>query len=230
MEKIKIGIPGFDDLFKNGVRRGTSIVLNGAPGTGKSIFGLQYIYEGAKLNEPGLYITCEDTVENLKIYGKSLGFDFKKYMDEGMIHITQQLLSDKKILLMGPIIELINDKKIKRVVLDSLNLFHYGGEIQTIDLKRELLEFVQHVKSLGVTILAISERKFDGLDNIEYKTEDFMFEGVVFLTRIRKGASYERCISVLKMRAQEHLLGVYPFIIENGIKVMTKEIPFSLTD
>ncbi len=230
MEKIRFGIPGFDDLFKNGVRRGTSILLSGTPGTGKTIFGLQFIYEGAQLNEPGLYITCEDTAEDLKQYASSLGFDFKKHLDTGMITITQQLLSDKKILLMGPLIELITDKKIKRVALDSLNLFEYGGEALKMDFKRELLEFIQHIKSLGVTILATSERKLDGFDNVAYKPEDFMFEGMVLLARIRKGASYERCLSVMKMRAQHHLLGIYPFIIDNGLKIMTKEIPFSLTE
>jgi len=78
---------------------------------------------------------------------------------------------------------------------------------------------------------ASAEKKSINLDIMEYGPQDFLFDGVILLIKVRKGASYERCISVIKMRGQGHLLGVYPFTIGNKcIEVYPKQIPFSLME
>ncbi len=60
IERITTGITGLDEMLRGGLLRGSAVLVEGAPGTGKSTLGMQYIYQGAKVeNEPGLILTFE---------------------------------------------------------------------------------------------------------------------------------------------------------------------------
>lgn len=97
--------------------------------------------------------------------------------------------------------------------------------------RREIMEFTTRMKQTGVTCFAISERSQEHIDNVRYHAEDFLFEGLILFSKIRRGASYERCITVAKMRGQKHLLGIYPFTLdEKGITIFPQELPFALID
>ena len=77
----------------------------------------------------------------------------------------------------------------------------------------------------------MSEKSISNIDEIEYRAEDFLFDGLVILTKIRKSASFEHCIMVEKMRGQDHLTNIVPFTIgKGGITVFPKQLPFSLIE
>ena len=79
--------------------------------------------------------------------------------------------------------------------------------------------------------MAISEKSTSGITDIEYKDEDFLFDGLILLLNIRKGATFERCIYVSKMRGESYPMNIYPFKIDKGgIKILTDQIPFSLSE
>ena len=62
-------------------------------------------------------------------------------------------------------------------------------------------------------------------------TEDYLFDGLVILSLIRKGATYERVIQVAKMRGQNHMLNIFPLQIgKQGMTVFPNEVPFSLIE
>ena len=79
VKKIKTGIVGLDEILKGGVREGASVLIAGSPGTGKTILAMQFILEGAKRNEPGIYISSEESVDDIRNYAGSLGWDIEKY-------------------------------------------------------------------------------------------------------------------------------------------------------
>ncbi len=62
---------GFDKLVEGGIRRGTNVLVTGIPGTGKTIFGLDYLYKGTQKGENGLYISIDSTSEPLKVQGRA---------------------------------------------------------------------------------------------------------------------------------------------------------------
>jgi len=231
MNLIKTGIKGFDAILKGGLRENSSVLLTGGPGTGKTIFALQFICEGARLGEPGLYITFEETVESLREYSESIGLDLKKLENKGLVTLVQQPISDKKIMSIAAPLNVIKQKKIKRVALDSLTLFEYMHVAGTMDFRKEVLDFILRMKEVGVTLLTTSQKAVVNFDALEYQPQDFLFEGVVVLTKVRKSSSFERCLNVIKLRGQDHLLDVFPFTIKKGgIEVYPKELPFSLIE
>ena len=217
---IKTGVEGLDELFKGGLKENSSILLQGSPGTGKTILALQFIYQGALMGEPGLFITSEIKADDLREYALSLGMDLRPLEKKGIFHIVEQ-----------PILKIIKQNKVKRVVLDSLTLFQYEFDHNTTSLRKALLTFISSMKAAGVTLMVTAERTIEGVRNIRFEPEDFLFDGLIFLIRVRKGASYERCLSIMKMRGQDHSTEIYPISIgKGGVKVYPEEIPFALID
>lgn len=228
---IKSGVPGLDDIFKGGIRKNSSILLTGQPGTGKSIFALQFIIQGAQDGESGIYITSEESVESIREYARSINLPLEEYEKKGLIALLKQSITSRKILTLGTITSLMKSHNIKRVVLDSITLFQYGQQDRLTNFRKELLDFLELMKESKVTLLCTSEKAVTDLDRLIYEPQDFLFDGLIILMKVRKGSSFERVLHVAKMRGQDHLINVYPFTIETGgIRVRKDEIPFSLID
>ncbi|PIN86562.1 hypothetical protein COV19_04225 [Candidatus Woesearchaeota archaeon CG10_big_fil_rev_8_21_14_0_10_44_13] len=230
MGLMKTGIPGLDEVFKGGILEGSSVLVTGAPGTGKTIFALQFIAEGLRNKEPCLYITSEESAASLRRYAKEIGAEIEKHED-GLLQIYEQDLTSRKILSLEEPLNAIKTRGIKRIVLDSLTLFEYVYYESKIDFRKGILDFIKHTKKMGSTLLATSEKTNLEIDEIKFSAQDFIFEGLVHLTMIRKGSMFERCIHIPKMRGQDHLLDIFPMsITEKGMVVHTKQIPFSLIE
>ena len=231
MNKVKVGIPGLDEILKGGVKEGSSLLIMGAPGTGKSIMALQFLVEGASKKVPGLLITSEETASSVRHCANSLGIKIEEYEKKGLITILEQSILDGKIVTIKAPMNIIRQKKIGRVALDSLTLFEYVYTKSDNEFRRGIVSFISELKKFNVTLMATSEVNTSDIDVINFRPEDFLFEGLIMLTRIRKGASFERCLNVAKMRGQDHLLDVYPFNIEKGgVNVLVTQLPFSLIE
>ena len=229
MEKFTSGVPGLDNLLGGGIYNHSSLLATGAPGTGKTILGLQFLLEGAKKNEPGVFMTPEIPLENIRLIANSLGLEMETYEKKGLIYFVGEGIKDGKSPLKVPF-DLIRKKKIKRLVLDSITFFHYlfPGEKE---FRRNLLSFIKEIKDNKIAFLATSERPTLDIDNFRFQAQDFLFDGLILLTKIRKGASFERTINVAKMRGQNHDDNIFPVSIgRGGMKVQLKQLPFSLIE
>ena len=90
IKRIPTGIAGFDKLISGGFPENFVVLLAGTPGTGKSIFSLEYLYNGATMfNEKGIYITLEQTAEDLKKQALQFGWDFDALEREGKVVVKK---------------------------------------------------------------------------------------------------------------------------------------------
>ncbi|HLC55973.1 MAG TPA: ATPase domain-containing protein [Candidatus Nanoarchaeia archaeon] len=226
---IKSGVPGLDEILKGGINEKSSILVTGAPGTGKSILALQFLLEGLNNGESVLFITTEETEESLTKNAASLGINIEPYKNKLFIH--EQTLSTESIQSLAKPIEVIKKNNIKRVALDSITFFEFLYPSGGITFKKGLLDFLIKMKQLGVTLIVTSQKSVTTIDIMEYSPHEFLFEGLILVSRIRKGSSYERVIVVEKMRGQDHSIDIFPIKIgQGGMKVFPNQPPFSLIE
>ena len=225
--KIKVGVPGLDDILKGGVREKTAFLVSGGPGSGKTLLAMQFLVEGAKAKQPGLCILYDVDVDEYLDYADSVEIPLRKFVKEQKIFILKQPMTVKTVPSLALPLQLMRSKKIQRVVLDSLTMFSYIHVKDDRDYRYEIVNFLNHMKD--VTLLATAEASGLNLDGIQFRAEEFLFDGVIFLTKVRQEASFERIIHVSKMRGQEHLINIFPFSIgKGGIKVYPDQLPFAL--
>jgi KaiC/GvpD/RAD55 family RecA-like ATPase len=224
-ERVPTGIPGLDELIEGGFIKGSTILITGGTGTGKTTFCAQYLLEGLKRGEPCVYISLEEDPEDIKNDVKRFGFDLEKYEKQGLLKIIYQNpfeVSD----LPATIISQINSMNAKRVVIDPISLVGMYMK-DSIKFRKNLYDLLQRIKKTGVTTLLTSEI-LDNEIGIGEKSgslsrdgvSEFIADGVIVLNLFGIGQGISRSIIIRKMRRTNHGTDVYPMVITNkGIAI-----------
>ncbi|MEM5794479.1 MAG: ATPase domain-containing protein [Candidatus Aenigmatarchaeota archaeon] len=228
VERIKTGIPGLDDLIGGGFPQSSTILLSGVAGAGKTIFCLQFIYNGAYVyNEPGVYISLEEEPERLISYAvEEFNWNFKELIEKKMVSfVSAEMYSFEKL---RDLIETeVTKLKAKRLVIDPSTILGLYFE-KALQVRKSILDLTRLVKRLGCTTILVSEieegsGKISGLG-----VEEFVADGIIILYYIKEAGFYTRGLCVRKMRATDHDSGVHPIqITKNGLVVFPKEQIFA---
>lgn len=216
-DRVRTGIPGFDELIKGGLPRSSVLLLSGGPGVGKSLFSLQFLINGAlTYNEPGLLITFEESEKDLKLHATHFGWDLDKLLEQDLLRI--QFLEAFRIE--GFIEELptiIDETKIKRIVIDSTSVIasYLKDEYQ---VRQTLYKLIRTLKATKQTCILTSE--FAGGDMYSYSVQEYVVDGLIRMYHLRQGNKRIRALEVLKMRNSDHDNELRPFrIAEKGIEI-----------
>ncbi len=221
-ERVKTDISILDKLIGGGLIPGSIMLITGRAGTGKTIFCSEFLYNGAKAGEPGLYITTEETPQKIRSDIESLGWDIGK-------------LGDKfKIIEIGPLrlaeIESIIRKakkkyNIKRCVIDSMSVFEMYFEKPYMARKR-LYSVFKVLTDIGVTTLVTAEVPEDSEKLSRLGLTEFMADGVIILQYLPLGREFKRALQVRKMRTSDHSKNIHPFsITRKGIEIFEPKMP-----
>jgi len=238
MKRVKTYIPGLDEILKGGLIQGRNILLSGPCGSGKSTLAMQFLYNGVMKNgEPGLYVTLEEQKEKIYQDMALFGMDLKKAELTKQFHLiggpaaTVKTYMDKVDANMTHIIreveEVVKKNKIKRVVIDSINLMTML--LKTDDERRRALaSLANSLSNLGCTSMLLSETKENSMDLSRYGIEEFIVDGVIVLYLMRQGSIFVPGIIVRKMRGSDHdkEIRVYK-ITSKGIEVYPTETSFA---
>jgi circadian clock protein KaiC len=196
------GIEGLDTILNGGFPAGSTIMLDGAPGTGKTILGMQFLYEGAtRHNENGIYITFEEFPEQIYKDMKAFDWDLKSLEQEKklrVICISPEILVQQMKHPNGLFDQLVKEIDCKRVVIDSLNLFHFG--IEDPVEKRKIIYMLRNIlRKYNLTTLLIHEQT--SLHKEEIPFVSYVVDGVIRLSLQAHNEIYrKRTLEVLKMR------------------------------
>jgi len=225
-KRIPVGIEGVDELLAGGLLPGTLTLLTGTTGTGKTIFGTQFIYEGIKkYNQPGLYVTFEEPVENIKENSTNFGWNFSEYEKQGKV-----LFIRYDPFHVEDIFSLIetNVKKIKaqRVVIDSVSAL--GLYLRDApEVRRMVFNISWLLRKLNCTSILVSEILPLQKSLSRFGVEEFVTDGIIVLYYLRSQSQYSRSMTVWKLRGSEHSTKLHPYkITEKGIRVYPKEEAF----
>lgn len=243
---ISTGIPGFDNLFRNGIPKGSSVLVAGGAGSGKTNFCLQILAHHASLEKKCYYMSFKESPERLIQYMKNFGWNPKRFIDSGNLKIKRFLASeiyyyDKKsgsdiqammtkdvdpLLMELEPLAIAEDKGFKPdfIVLDSLNALSstYRGKEQSYRFYVERL--FHFFEKIGSTNFLITETKQVPEIFSSTGVEEFLADGVVVIYNIRRKNIRESAIEVLKMRGETHQKNIVSMqITDRGIEVFPEE-------
>lgn len=225
-ERVKTGIDGFDELINGGIPRGNLVVITGSCGTGKTTFGIQFLYKGAtEYNEPGVYVSMEETPERIIAEMELYGWDIR-----GAIRDKKLLIVKTELYKFDALIQTIEDAvdsiNAKRIVIDPLSVLSFYSE-KELEIRRNIMKLSNLVKKMNLTAIVISEVP-EGTEKLSFfGVEEFVADGVVALYYRESGNIFVRYLAIKKMRGTAHSNKLHPMeITSTGIKVFPSEEVF----
>jgi len=226
MARVPSGIPGLDELIQGGFLEGSSVLVAGGAGTGKTIFSTQFIYNGASVyGEPGIYITMEEGATNLWWNMKSFKWNLPKYEQDGLIKIYKMGMLEPREFAskfdeeIERIKKMVKEIGAKRLVVDSTTAFGmWMGKEENI--RYSLFKLADELKEMKCTTLLTAET-LGGRDQFSrFGVEEFITDAVISLYFNPPN----RSLLVRKMRGTSHDQKIHPYSIgEQGITVNSKE-------
>jgi len=118
MERVQTGVEGLDNIICGGIPKKSITLVSGPPGSGKSIFCFQFLYEGVKNGEKCLLLTLDKRVEGLLFQARELGFDFQPAIEKKLAKFLFLNLN-KKMVYESMTNEILSGQ-YDRIVLDSI--------------------------------------------------------------------------------------------------------------
>lgn len=242
LEKAPTGIAGLDEITYGGLPKGRPTLIAGSAGSGKTMFGMQFLVSGAtRYGEPGVFVAFEEDEPELVQNFQSLGIDLRELAERGLLSLdhvrvqrsefeeTGEYDLDGLFIRLGYAIDQIG---AKRVVLDTIETL-FGGLPNPAILRAELHRLFEWLRNKGVTAIVTGE---SGSDSVITRQglEEYVSDCVIVLNqRVVEDISTRR-VRVVKYRGSAHGTNEYPFLIdERGISVLpitSLEMTYGVSD
>ena len=223
--KLATGIPGFDHVAMGGIPVGRATVVAGQAGSAKTVFGGQFLAEGIRVGQPGVFVTLEEPAADLRANLRTLGFEVPQWEQDGqwrfvdaspVVRSSGGLAPYSLETLAAQIGHAVDATGAQRLVLDSLNAVLSLHE--DVGQARQLLRsLIASLRGMGLTIVLTVETPGDpGGTLSRYGIEEFVSDSVVLLRNVREGTFRRRTVEVLKMRGAMHHKGDVAFTVVPG--------------
>jgi circadian clock protein KaiC len=223
LPKSPTGIDGFDQITSGGLPTGRPTLVCGSAGSGKTLFAVSFLVNGAtKLDEPGVFMSFEESGDELAQNVASLGFDLPALIEKKKIVLDHVKIERSEIEetgdydLEGLFVRLgyaIDSIGARRVVLDTIESLFSGLSNQSI-LRAELRRLFRWLKDKGVTAVITGERGGGALTR--QGLEEYVSDAVILLDhRVTEQVSTRR-LRIVKYRGSSHGTNEYPFLIDEG--------------
>jgi circadian clock protein KaiC len=228
LQKERTGIPGFDEIAGGGLPSGRPTLICGSAGAGKTLFAMEFLVRGATLHDqPGVFMSFEETDDELTKNVASLGFDLNELIAEKKLLLDYVFIERSEIEetgeydLEGLFLRLgfaIDSIGAKRVVLDTLEALFSALPNEAI-IRAELRRLFRWLKDKGVTAVITCERGEGTLTR--YGLEEYVADCVILLDHRVNNQISTRRMRIVKYRGTSHGTNEYPFIIdEKGFSVL----------
>jgi circadian clock protein KaiC len=227
LEKCSSGVDGVDEITEGGLPKGRPTLICGSAGCGKTMFAMQFLVNGVENDEPGVFVSFEETQEELEKNFASLGIDLKTleeqekfaveyiFLDRTQIEETGEFDLEGLFIRLAYAVEQIG---AKRIVLDTIEAIFSGLPNEFI-LRSELRRLFNWLKSQGLTAVITGEKGEKSLTR--YGLEEYVADCVMLLDNRVVDKISTRNLRIIKYRGSSHGHNEYPFLIdEDGISVL----------
>jgi circadian clock protein KaiC len=205
VERCLSGIPGFDKICEGGLVRDNVYIVKGGPGSGKTVFLLNFLWGGLAYRENGAYLTFETDLHDLFKDAESFGWDFEKYDQSGHCRFVRLDPGISERDLEKKLMELVSKHDVRRVCIDPVNI--YAMTIpDRVKLRQTIYNLISLLKRMKVTVLLSEEAESDlGESGSKHSNLEFISDGVLHLHSIGVGGEADRAVRIIKMRRTDHI-------------------------
>ncbi|MGB3651235.1 MAG: circadian clock protein KaiC [Rivularia sp. (in: cyanobacteria)] len=222
IEKLETGIPGFDLISEGGLPVGRTTLVVGSAGSGKTIFSCQFLIEGIKRGETGVFISFEESPKNIRRNMRGFGWDIAKWEEEGKwLFVDASPEPGKNPYVSGdydfsPLLAriqyAINKVKATRVSMDSLGaIFSYLPNKSQV--RDDLFIIASALRDVNGTAILTSERNYEYGEISSHGVEEYVADNVIILRNVLIEEKRRRTLEILKFRGSSHQQGEFPFTI-----------------
>jgi KaiC domain protein len=221
--RIDLGIDGLDEMIQGGIPERHLMVSIGSPGTGKTTFGLQFLYHGLKQGDNAVFITLEQSHDAIMNTANERGWNFDHYEEEDMLAVVDLdpvEMANSLDNIRGELPQLIRDFDAERIVLDSVSLLEMMYDDQA-KRRTEVFDFTRSLKDAGVTTMLTSEAAENNPYASRHGIIEYLTDAVFVLQYVRGDTQETRlAIEIQKIRNANHSRETKPYEITlDGIDV-----------
>jgi circadian clock protein KaiC len=227
--RVSTGIPGLDELMSGGLFLGSTTLVVGITGSGKSVMGLQYVAEGARQGERSLMLTLDEPPAQVLRNAATIGIDLKPPIDQGLVRLVydrpQEIEIDRHFLQLEKIVK---EFQPRRAVIDSLST--YGSSLGPTG--RSFRDFFHAVVALmkehQVTTLYNHENpELLGMSSVmgPYGVSSLV-DNVILLNWVELADTFRQALTIAKMRANafDRTTRECEIVNGRGMRVLPREI------
>ena len=225
--RVSSGVSGLDELVGGGLPASRLYVLSGPPGSGKTTLSTQFLVEGVKRGESGLFVSMHESRSDIVEDMSGYEFGFDRAIGTDQLTFVDVFSSEGKRLFRPPgkhrdasslinrLTGFIDSNGIERVVIDSTMLLEHF----LADSDNSKIQFLTSLKRTDATVVLISEMT----DPSSYTDEHYLAHGVVFMHNFLENGGMQRGIQVLKMRGTKIRTDIHDLSFgDDGIRVGAK--------
>jgi circadian clock protein KaiC len=213
--------------------KGRTTLITGTAGTAKTVLACQFLVEGIRQGEAGVFVTFEESVEDIRRNMLSFGWDIAQMEAEGRwLFVDASRQTEESVVvgsydltaLIARIQYAVSKIGAQRVSLDSLGAILTRYTDMGI-LRREMFRIAHTLKIIGVTTIMTAERIEEYGPIARYGVEEFVADNVIILRNVLEEEKRRRTVEILKFRGTSHRKGEFPFTIIPGQGIVA--IPLS---
>lgn len=225
MERVPTWIPNFDRLIEGGFQKNSTNLLVGDSGSGKSIFAIQFLKNAIEHGENVLYVTFEEKKEQFYENMATMGWNLEEYDKQGKFTFLEYTPIKVKTMLEeggGAIENIILEKKISRIVIDSITSFALLFEDE-LSKREAALTLFSMIRDWDCTSLITLEEDPLYRKTGTSKVIEFEVDSTIAVYLVRDKRERKRFIEITKMRGTDHSKNIYPVKVDKHGYTISKK-------
>ena len=231
--RCKTGIEVLDKELNGGIPQGNTILISGGAGVGKTTLSMEFLANGARMNDKGVFFTATETVSKIRKYQGSYKFFDEELLKSGQLSVIdlwsisdrlglnpERYTLEEANILFEVIRDITKELGAKRLVIDSITSLCF--RLQTPEMIRDFIfKLGSSLTAMNCTTFLTSEVQPMTYQFSQYEIEEFIADGIIFLGDVERKGDLIRTIQLVKMRGTSH--GRSKFVLnmssENGIEL-----------